>query len=611
MSDQEQSVRQATNEAIERVGINTEVSVIATPNQNGTAEASGHAIIAMARSLLINGHLPRDLWPEAMKAAVYILNRVPTRKSDKWIIPYQEMLFFRTGERTKLNLANLRVFVSLTYCRKVKDLPQSQKMAPRAEIGYLVGYVASNTWRIWFPHRNCVEDRRDCVFDENQLFNPDKPVPEIPVRSGEYQAAYIYDLPDIAINIDDLDDEFEPRWDTDLENTEDGESGEVDQSAYTAKQTNQTNPIRETDLAGADNSNLPTPSPTPSNCPVRVSDSDEQNGPVPESSQLAQEQQTREIGLNPEDPNNIIDRPRRRTQRIDPYLQSYFLDNSDNNNNADIYNTYYFNFTTALEPQIKEKPRLHRNQLPLEPEHWKDAMKYRFKDKWIYAAEIKKKSLEKMGTFSIDNDPRQLNQVLVLPLRWVFTYKFDSDSYLTRFKARILVRRDLEPVSPEETRAITLAHRSFRTIMALVAAFDLDISQFDATNAFLNSYLEKPVYILMPEGFRQKGKVWCLKRALYGLRASPRLWQLELSKTLETLGLTQVPEDPCVFVGSHLIILIFVDDVLIINTPTSAGKTQASLFREKFKQTNSVKDLGPAKWFLGIRIIRDREQNKL
>ena len=38
--------------------------------------------------------------------------------------------------------------------------------------------------------------------------------------------------------------------------------------------------------------------------------------------------------------------------------------------------------------------------------------------------------------------------------------------------------------------------------MALTAAFDLKTSQFNITNAFINSKLEEEVYILYPEGFR-------------------------------------------------------------------------------------------------------------
>jgi hypothetical protein len=47
-----------------------------------------------------------------------------------------------------------------------------------------------------------------------------------------------------------------------------------------------------------------------------------------------------------------------------------------------------------------------------------------------------------------------------LPLTWVFTYKFDKQGFLLKFKARICVRGDLQPLSEKETYAATLAARS-------------------------------------------------------------------------------------------------------------------------------------------------------
>ncbi|OQD78048.1 hypothetical protein PENANT_c094G02586, partial [Penicillium antarcticum] len=48
----------------------------------------------------------------------------------------------------------------------------------------------------------------------------------------------------------------------------------------------------------------------------------------------------------------------------------------------------------------------------------------------------------------------------------------------------------------------------------------------------------------MPEGFGTPSKCWKLRKALYGLRISPRLWQQEAAGVLTKLGLRQVPEDP-------------------------------------------------------------------
>jgi hypothetical protein len=47
-------------------------------------------------------------------------------------------------------------------------------MAPRAEIGFLVGYLSKNLYKIWFPQKNRgkgrVEIVRDAVFDETRRF---------------------------------------------------------------------------------------------------------------------------------------------------------------------------------------------------------------------------------------------------------------------------------------------------------------------------------------------------------------------------------------------------------------------------------------------------------
>jgi Reverse transcriptase (RNA-dependent DNA polymerase). len=109
-------------------------------------------------------------------------------------------------------------------------------------------------------------------------------------------------------------------------------------------------------------------------------------------------------------------------------------------------------------------------------------------------------------------------------LKCVFTYKFDANSILEKFKARICVRGDLQWLSIEEKRAATLAIKTARAIFALVAAFDLDIIQRDIVTAFLNSVLQSEVYTKCPLGFEALNQCWLLHRVLYGLRMSPRLW---------------------------------------------------------------------------------------
>jgi hypothetical protein len=62
----------------------------------------------------------------------------------------------------------------------------------------------------------------------------------------------------------------------------------------------------------------------------------------------------------------------------------------------------------------------------------------------------------------------------VILTKWVFTYKFDKESYLAKYKARLVVRGDLQPRQDEETYAATLAARIFRLLIALAAYFNLE-----------------------------------------------------------------------------------------------------------------------------------------
>jgi hypothetical protein len=63
--------------------------------------------------------------------------------------------------------------------------------------------------------------------------------------------------------------------------------------------------------------------------------------------------------------------------------------------------------------------------------------------------------LKRRGIFKIVPKVEACNEQ-ILPLKWVFKYKFNSDSYLQKLKAQLYVHRDLQ-ITKEETYAATLA----------------------------------------------------------------------------------------------------------------------------------------------------------
>jgi len=191
----------------------------------------------------------------------------------------------------------------------------------------------------------------------------------------------------------------------------------------------------------------------------------------------------------------------------------------------------------------------------------------------------------------------------------VFSYKFDTHSFLTKFKARLCVRGDRQPCNELDTYAATLAGTTFRVLMAICAKFDLETRQFDAVNAFTNSDLDETIYCEMPKGFKRRGWCWKLLKALYGLRRSPLLWYRELSSKLKELGLEPIYEDACVFHDGKILVFFYVDDIIVMFRKESQARFEQ--VKRGLFQAYEMKDLGELKWFLGIQIIRDRLNRKL
>jgi hypothetical protein len=93
----------------------------------------------------------------------------------------------------------------------------------------------------------------------------------------------------------------------------------------------------------------------------------------------------------------------------------------------------------------------------------------------------------------------------------------------------------------------------------------------DVKTTFLHGDLEEEIYMKQPEGFVVKGKkelVCKLKKSLYGLKQSPRMWYQKIDTYMLGLGFTRSKEDHCVYfklIGDHLIYLVlYVDDMLLI-----------------------------------------------
>jgi hypothetical protein len=117
-----------------------------------------------------------------------------------------------------------------------------------------------------------------------------------------------------------------------------------------------------------------------------------------------------------------------------------------------------------------------------------------------------------------------------------------------------------------------------------------------------------------PEGFVVKGKkelVCKLKKSLYSLKQSPRMWYQKFDTYMLGLGFTRSKEDHCVYfklIGDHLIYLVlYVHDMLLIGKNKEFIQDVKTHLSSKF----DMKDLGASNFILGMEIKRDQKKRKL
>ncbi len=129
---------------------------------------------------------------------------------------------------------------------------------------------------------------------------------------------------------------------------------------------------------------------------------------------------------------------------------------------------------------------------------------------------------------------------------------------------------------------------SLHTVFALAV-----LHQVDVTISIVSGTLEEEVHVFMkqPKGFIVPGReelVRRLKKSIYGLKQSPRCWNLLLDSELKEIGFTQSSYDPYIYYkkesGNMLIIGVHVDDILAENESTiqQVKAALASVFVIKF-----------------------------
>ena len=147
---------------------------------------------------------------------------------------------------------------------------------------------------------------------------------------------------------------------------------------------------------------------------------------------------------------------------------------------------------------------------------------------------------------------------------------------------------------------------------SLAAHFNWQLQQHDGKNAFFHEDLEEENYKKILPIFKGKGtasKVYRLRKALYGLKKSPKDWFGRFSKVMKDIGYTQSQGDHTHFIknsnsGGVTTLLVYVGDIIVIGNDEKENEALKQCLIKEFE----IKSLGGWNISLELKLhTQDRE----
>ncbi|GMG39212.1 unnamed protein product [Aspergillus oryzae] len=241
------------------------------------------------------------------------------------------------------------------------------------------------------------------------------------------------------------------------------------------------------------------------------------------------------------------------------------------------------------------------------PTTFKSAMESSNAAKWKDACDSEVDSLRKNKTWTLVPLPQGRKAI---GCRWVFRIKENQAGEIERFKARLVAKGFSQKygVDYEETFAPVAKFTSIRILLSLAAKYNLTVHQMDVKTAFLNGLLDEDIYMVQPEGYTDEERpdyVCHLKRSLYGLKQSPRMWNQTIDKFMLELEFKKCKADHCIYAKWNdqdmIFVALYVDDLVLASNNDELLKSTKEALSSRFDMT----DLGHLRYFLGMEIEQD------
>ncbi|CAI7926790.1 unnamed protein product [Closterium sp. NIES-54] len=160
----------------------------------------------------------------------------------------------------------------------------------------------------------------------------------------------------------------------------------------------------------------------------------------------------------------------------------------------------------------------------------------------------------------------------------------------------------------DETYSPMRSYVTLRNFLSIVAILDLNVMQLDMKNAFLQSKLDRVLYMYQPDYFDDgTGLVCKLLKSLYGLKQSPLLWYRDLDGSL--YGLKQSPLLWYRDLDGVLLVTVWKKSQVDTGLYFKAGDDGVTCWL--LKAAFELRDISPDVKYLGLEIVRDRPDRNL
>ena len=608
----------SVRELLLRKGTRSEPSPSNTQALNGMAEVTAGIIFRTARCMTSSSRLPALMWPVIVMTAVYLNNRSPKQQKN-WQTPIGLWNLSRIQsqgiqQEYKPSLDHLKVYGCLAYTMTADaqlKRHRLQRLEPRVNIGWLVGYTSTNIYRIWIPKLRRIVSMRDVLFDEGQVY--DDSFDPFPLQDREVVEDYVQHSEIV---------EEEPESDeSDLRSVIIVQPRSSAQGDFLAASENDQIPLDNNDDDTMSIDSRSEVSYDTSATPYSLSEEKDLAaffstvyGGGECSNRSSEEKVSEEANfedgagrgsfaaLSSEDGADtatIRNRYSDLESQKQPFLAAFHA-------GSHYKGRIGKQKSSSGYEQLAGQTKIHRSELPPPPTSFQNLSEHALGERFREAQQAHLQSHISMGTWTEVIEPQG---VTILDNMWVYVYKLDKHGYLVKCKARIVIRGDQEPHTGEGAYAATLAGRAFRTMCAVITKYDLETGQFDAVNAFAHTDINGTVYMRMPTGFRKKGIVCLLKKALFGLRRSPLLWQKDLTKELTNLGYKTVPHEPCAMMKDGVLVFFYVDDLVFCFKENKRKQMNDAV--QGLRRRFHLEGGSELQWFLGIEVIRNRPSRRM